>query len=345
MEFTARQIATFLGGEVVGDLDIKINNVSKIEEGRPGTLAFLANPKYNAYLYETKASVVLINKDFKLEKAVEPTLIKVHDAYNALAQLMELYVQSMPKKTGIEVPSFISAKANLGKDNYIGAFTYIDDGAKIGNNVQIHPQCWIGRDVVIGDNTTIFAGVKIYPECKIGNNCILHAGSVIGSDGFGFAPQDDGTYKKLHQIGNVIIEDDVEIGANTTVDCATMGSTIIRKGVKLDNLVQIAHNVVVGKNTVMAAQVGIAGSATIGENCVLGGQAGVAGHIKLGNNITLGGKTGASRSLDDGKVMMGEWAMDASKFRRVYAVFRNLPTLFSEVNELKRKVNKLSSEE
>ena len=345
MEFTARQIAAFLGGEVVGDLDVKINNVSKIEEGKPGTLAFLANPKYNAYLYETKASVVLINKDFKLEKEVDATLIKVPDAYNALAQLMEFYVQSIPRKTGVEVPSFISAKATVGANSYVGAFTYIDEGATIGNNVQIHPQCWIGRDVVIGDNTTIFAGVKIYPECKIGRNCILHAGAVVGSDGFGFAPQPDGSYKKLHQVGNVILEDDVEVGANTTIDCATMGSTIIRKGVKLDNLVQIAHNVDVGENTVMAAQVGIAGSATIGKNCVFGGQAGVAGHITLGNNITLGGKTGASRNIADGKIMMGEWGMDASHFRRVYAVFRNLPTLFSEVNELKRKVNKLSAEE
>lgn len=345
MEFTAREIAAFLGGEVVGDLDAKIDNVSKIEEGKPGTLAFLANPKYNDYLYETKASVVLINKDFKIEKEVKPTLIRVHDAYNALAQLMDLYVQSLPKKSGIEVPSFISAKATVGEHTYVGAFTYIDDGAKVGKNVQIHPQCWIGRDVVIGDNTTIFAGVKIYPECKIGNNCILHAGSVVGSDGFGFAPQDDGTYKKLHQIGNVIIEDDVEIGANTTIDCATMGSTIIRKGVKLDNLIQVAHNVEIGENTVIAAQTGIAGSATIGKNCVFGGQVGIAGHIKLGNNITLGAKTGASRNIADGKIMMGEWGMDASHFRRVYAVFRNLPTMFSEVNDLKRKVNKLSAEE
>ena len=344
MEFTARQIATFLGGEVVGDSDVKINNVSKIEEGKPGTLAFLANPKYNAFLYETKASVVLINEAFKIEGKVEPTLIKVPDAYSALAQLMDLYVQSIPKKTGIEVPSYISTKAVLEENVYVGAFTYIDEGAKIGKNVQIHPQCWIGRNVVIGDNTTIFAGVKIYPECKIGDNCILHAGVVVGSDGFGFAPQPDGTYKKLHQIGNVIIEDNVEIGANTTIDCATMGSTIIRKGVKLDNLIQVAHNVDIGENTVIAAQTGIAGSATIGKNCIFGGQVGVVGHIKVGNNVTLSAKTGASRNLADDKIMMGEWGMEASHFRRVYAVFRNLPTLFAEVNDLKRKVKKLSVE-
>lgn len=344
MEFTVRQIAAFLEGEVVGDLDVKINNVSKIEEGKPGTLSFLANPKYNSYLYETKASAVLVNNSLQLEREVEPTLIRVPDAYGALAKLMDLYVQSIPVKRGIENPSFISPKSKLGDNIFVGAFAYIDDGVVIGNNVQIHPHVWIGRDAVIDDNTVIFAGAKIYPDSKIGKNCILHAGSVIGSDGFGFALQPDGTYKKLHQIGNVILEDNVEIGANATVDCATMGSTILHKGVKLDNQVQIAHNVEVGENTVMAAFVGISGSTKIGRNCVFGGQAGAAGHLVIGNNVTLGGKTGASNNVPDDKIMMGEWGMEASKFRRVYAVFRNLPDLFAEVNQLKRKVNKLSAE-
>lgn len=344
MEFTARQIAAFLGGEVIGDHNVIINNVSKIEEGKPGTLSFLANPKYEPYIYDTQSSVVLVNRDFKPSRPVNAVLIRVPDAYKALAMLMDMYIQSIPVKKGIEIPSFISTNSKIGEQPYIGAFSYISDGVKVGNNVQIYPQCWIGRDVVIGDNTILYAGVKLYSNTEIGKNCIIHAGAVIGSDGFGFAPQEDGTYKKLQQIGNVIIEDDVEIGANTTIDCATMGSTIIRKGVKIDNLVQIAHNVEVGENTVMASLVGISGSTKIGTNCVLGGQAGVAGHLKIGNNVTLGGKTGASNNIPDNKIMMGEWAMDASKFRRVYAVFRNLPDLFHEVNQLKKEIKILKAE-
>ncbi|MDA3929307.1 MAG: UDP-3-O-(3-hydroxymyristoyl)glucosamine N-acyltransferase [Prolixibacteraceae bacterium] len=344
MEFTARQIATFLHGEVVGNQEVIINSVSKIEEGIPGTLTFLANPKYNSYLYETKASVVLINKSLVLEKEVEPTLIRVENAYDALAKLMEIYVQSIPVKTGIEMPSFINSSATVDSDTYVGAFAYLDEGVKIGKNVQIYPHCFVGKNVEIEDNTVLFSGVKVYPECKIGKNCILHSGVVIGSDGFGFAPEKDGTYKKLHQIGNVIIHNDVEIGANTTIDCATMGSTIIRSGVKIDNLVQIAHNVDVGENTVMAAFVGVSGSSKIGKNCIFGGQAGVAGHLKIGNNVTLGGKTGASNDIEDNKILMGEWGMDASKFRRVYAVFRNLPDLYKDLYQLRREVKNLKAE-
>lgn len=344
MEFTASQIAAFLGGEVVGNKDVKINNVSKIEDGKPGTLTFLANQKYSDYLYDTKASVVLINKDFKLEKEVSATLVRVHDAYSALAQLMDLYVQSLPKKQGIEAPSFISSKAQIGQQVYVGAFAYIDEGVKIGNNVQIYPNCWIGRNVEIKDGTILYPGVKIYPECKLGEDCIIHAGAVIGSDGFGFAPQADGTYKKLHQIGNVVIEDQVEIGANTTIDCATMGSTIIKKGVKIDNLVQIAHNVEIGSNTVMAAQVGVAGSTVIGENCVFGGQAGISGHIKIGNRVTVGAKAGTPKNVPDGKIIMSERGIEAARFRRVNAVFKNLPELFAEVNALRKKVDKFSVE-
>ncbi len=339
MEFTARQIAAYLQGEVVGNEDVTITNVSKIEDGLPGTLTFLANPKYEKYIYETRASVVLVNKSFTPEKNIDAVLIKVPDAYKALASLMDLYVQSLPVKKGIEIPSFIAESASIGSDAYIGAFAYIDSDVKIGNNVQIHPQTYIGRACEIGDNTVIYAGAKLYPETKIGKNCIVHSGAVIGSDGFGFARDDDGTYKKLHQIGNVIIEDNVEIGANTTIDCATMGSTHIHKGVKLDNLIQIAHNVEIGENTVMASLVGVSGSTSIGSGCVFGGQAGIAGHLKIGDNVVLGGKTGASNSIPDNKVMMGEWAMDAAKFRRVYAVFKNLPELYRDLYAMKRKID------
>jgi UDP-3-O-[3-hydroxymyristoyl] glucosamine N-acyltransferase len=337
MELTARQIAEFLQGEIIGDEDVKINNVSKIEEGKPGTLTFLANPKYSKYIYETKASAVLVNRSFKPEGEVAATLIKVPDAYKALASLMELYIKSIPVKKGIEIPSFMGKNVKTGDDIYIGAFAYIDNDVVIGDNVHIHPHCYVGRGSIIGNNTTLYAGVKLYPETQIGANCIIHSGAVIGSDGFGFAKQDDGTYKKLHQIGNVIIEDYVEIGANTTIDCATMGSTVIKKGVKLDNLIQIAHNVEVGENTVMASLVGVSGSTTIGSGCVFGGQAGVAGHLKIGNNVILGGKTGASNNIPDNKIMMGEWAMDAAKFRRVYAVFKNLPDLYRDFYKLKKK--------
>jgi len=338
MEFTARQIAIFLGGEVVGDMEIKINNVSKIEDGKPGTLTFLANPKYNEYIYTTKASVVLVNRSFTPEREIGATLIKVQDAYESLARLMEMYVKSVPTKKGIEIPSYISSTSKIGEDSYIGAFTYIGEHVIIGKNVQIHPQCWIGHHSEIKDNTVIFAGAKVYPESKIGENCIIHAGVVIGSDGFGFAPQADGTYKKLNQIGNVVIEDDVEIGANTTIDCATMGSTIIRKGVKLDNLIQIAHNVVVGENTVIAALSGIAGSTTVGKNCVFAGQTGVTGHLKIGDRVTLGAKSAAINNVPDDSVLLGEFAFDAARYRRAYAVFRNLPDIYRDLNDLKRKL-------
>jgi len=343
MEFTALEIATFLGGEVIGDPTVKINNVSKIEEGKPGTLSFLANLKYQHFLYETKASVVLINADFVPEKEVETTLIKVKDSYSSMSALLDLYVQSIPQKRGIENPNFVDPSANIGQNIYLGAFSYVGANTVIGNNVKIYPHVWIGDGCTIADNTVLFSGVKIYPETRIGKNCIIHAGAVIGSDGFGFAPQEDGSYKKIHQIGNVIIEDDVEIGANTAIDCATMGSTILKKGVKLDNLVQIAHNVVVGEHTAMAAQTGIAGSTTIGSNCVFGGQAGANGHIKIGNHVIVGGKTGAANNVSDNKILMGEWGMEASRYRRVYAVFRNLPELFAEVHHLKKEIENIKA--
>lgn len=341
MEFTAHQIAAFLGGELLGDPDVKINNVSKIEEGLPGTLSFLSNPKYHKFLYETKSSVVLINRSMEIEHDVQATLIKVPDAYASLARLLDLYVESVPVKKGIEVSSFISQSSQLGVDCYIGAFSYIDDGVKIGNNVQIHPHCWIGRGAEIDDNTVLFSGAKIYPECKVGKNCIIHSGAVIGADGFGFAPQEDGSYKKLHQIGNVVLEDHVEIGANTTVDCATMGSTYIRKGVKLDNLVQIGHNCDVGENTVMAAFAGVAGSTTLGKNCVLAGQAGVVGHLNIADKVTIGPKAGVSKNISASKTVMGEYGVDYSKYMRTQAVLRNLPRINSDLNELKKEVRAL----
>jgi UDP-3-O-[3-hydroxymyristoyl] glucosamine N-acyltransferase len=338
MEFTAIQIATFLNGEVFGDPNVVVNDVSKIEEGKPGTLTFLSNPKYTPYLYETQASVVLVNRSFEPTQNVQPTLIKVDDSYKALALLLDLYVQSQPVKTGIEQPSFIAPSAKLGEQIYVGAFAYIDEQTTIGNGAKIYPQAWIGRNVKIGENTIIFAGVKIYPDTKIGSNCIIHAGTVIGSDGFGFAPQPDGTFKKIHQIGNVVIEDNVEIGANTAIDCATMGSTIIRKGVKLDNLIQIAHNVEIGENSVIAALSGVAGSATVGKNCMFAGQVGIAGHLKVGNHVTLAAKTGVTGNIADGETHMGTYSFDVATYRKAHVIFRNLPELSKEIHRIKKQL-------
>lgn len=335
MKFTALQIASFLGGEVLGDPNIEVSSVSKIEEGKSGTLTFLSNPKYTHYLYTTQASIVLVNKTLVPTEEVKTTLIKVEDSYKALAQLLDLYAQSLPQKTGMEQPISVAATAQLGENLYVGAFSYIDEGVKIANNVKIYPQCWIGRGVEIGENTIIYAGAKIYPDCKIGANCIIHAGVVIGADGFGFAPQPDGTYKKIYQLGNVVVEDNVEIGANTTIDCSTMGSTFIRKGVKLDNLVQIAHNVEIGENTVIAAQTGVAGSSSIGKNCVIAGQVGIAGHLAIGNHVTIGAKTGIIHNIADNKTELGFFSFDAREYRKCYVHFKNLPQMANDIKELK----------
>lgn len=335
MKFTALQIATFLGGEVLGDPNIEVSSVSKIEEGKPGTLTFLSNPKYTHFLYTTQASIVLVNKTFELTEEVKTTLIKVEDSYESLAKLLDLYAQSIPQKQGIEQPVSIAKSATLGKDPYIGAFAYIDENVKIADNVKIYPQCWIGRGVEIGENTIIYAGVKIYPDCKIGANCILHAGVVIGADGFGFAPQADGTYKKIYQLGNVVIEDNVEVGANTTIDCSTMGSTFIRKGVKLDNLIQIAHNVEIGENTVIAAQTGVAGSSSLGKNCVIAGQVGFAGHIKVGDHVSVGAKSGVLHNIPSGRTELGFYSFEASQYRKAYVYFKNLPQMAKELKDLK----------
>ncbi|HCY43595.1 MAG TPA: UDP-3-O-(3-hydroxymyristoyl)glucosamine N-acyltransferase [Prolixibacteraceae bacterium] len=341
MEFKAQNIADFLGGRVEGDANIIVSDVAKIEEGKPGTLAFLSNPKYNKYLYETESSIVIVNDDFVAESEVKATLIRVPDAYKAFAMLLELYQQAKGNKSGIENPSFIDSTATLGNNIYVGAFAYIGKNVRIGNHVKIYPHVYVGDNTIIGDDSILFSGVKIYEDTKIGEACIIHAGAVIGSDGFGFAPKEDGTYQKIPQVGNVILEDLVEIGANTTIDCATMGSTIIRKGTKLDNLVQIAHNVEIGENTVMAALTGIAGSSKIGSNCRFGGQVGVAGHITIGDRVNVGAMSGVSRSIKSDNTVLLAPAMDIAQAARVTAVYRNLPQLRDQVLDLVKQVTQI----
>lgn len=346
MDFKVTDIAKFLYGEVVGDETIKINNVSKIEEGKPGTLAFLSNMKYEQYIYTTKASVVLVNKSFVPKSDIKATLIKVDDAYKAFASLLDLYVQAKANvKNGIEQPSHIHETVIHGEGIYVGAFSYISKNAKIGNNVKIYPQVFVGENVRIGDNCILYAGVKVYDDTVIGNQCILHSGVVIGSDGFGFAPQQDGTYKKIYQIGNVVLEDDVEIGANTTIDCGTMGSTIVRKGVKLDNLIQIAHNCDIGENTVMAAQTGIAGSAKIGKNCVFAGQSGMAGHLSVGDKVTVGAQAGVLKNLPGNSVVWGTPAINLKDQIRATSVLKNLPKMDNDIFQIKKEIEKLKHPE
>ena len=340
MEFTAKQIADFLKGEVIGNQDVIVNNVSKIEDGKPGTLTFLANPKYTHYIYNTKASIVLVNKDFIPENEISATLIKVDNAYACIAMLLNLVEQSRPKKTGLEMNAFIHESVKLPKDYYIGAFSYISQNVTLGNNVAIYPQAYIGDNVKIGDNVTIYPGVKIYHDCIIGNNCTIHAGAVIGADGFGFAPSNSG-FQKISQIGNVILEDNVEIGANATVDRATMGSTIIKKGVKLDNLVQIAHNVEIGENTVIAAQTGVAGSTKVGVNCMFAGQVGIAGHITIGDNVTIGAQSGIPNSVASNQTVMGYPAVPARDFAKNLVMQKRIPGLQDSIKELKKEIELL----
>lgn len=340
MEFTAKQIAELIQGEIEGNAEQVIRDVSKIEEGRPETLTFLANPKYEHHIYNTDASVVIVNKSFEPEKPVKATLIKVDDAYQALARLLQMYESSLPKKTGIEQPSFIADDAKLGEFIYVGAFAYISEKAKIGKNAQIWPGTFIGEGVEVGDDTIIYSGAKIYKHCKIGNGCIIHSGAVVGSDGFGFAPGPDGDYQKIPQVGNVIVEDLVEIGANTTIDRATMGSTIIRRGAKLDNLVQIAHNVEVGSNTVIAAQTGVAGSTKIGKNCMFGGQVGITGHIKVADGTRLAAQTGVAGAIKkDGTTLMGSPAINVMDYNKSYVMFRKLPDIYRQLQDLQKKIS------
>lgn len=341
MEFTAKIIAEFLKGEIEGNPEETVYNISRIEEGEKGTLAFLANPKYEKYLYTSKASIILINRSLKLEKEVNSTLIRVDDAYKAFASLLNLYTSSLPQKKGIDPHCSISESAEVGDDCYIGNFAFLGDNVKVGNNVKIYPQVYLGDNVKVGDNTILYPGVKVYKECTVGKNCIIHASTVIGSDGFGFAPA-DGEYQKIPQIGNVVIEDDVEIGSNVSVDRATIGSTIIRNGVKLDNLIQIAHNVEVGENTGMAAQVGISGSTKIGANCIIAGQAGIVGHLNIANKTIIAAQSGVTNSIkNEGEMVLGSPSFDLREARRSIAVYRKLPELYSRINELEKELKKL----
>jgi UDP-3-O-[3-hydroxymyristoyl] glucosamine N-acyltransferase len=339
MEFTAKQIGELLKGTVEGDVNAKVNKLSKIEEGVSGSLSFLSNPKYIPFIYTTKASVVIIDKDFVAEQPISSTLIRVENAYESFVQLLEIYNKIQRDKKGFEQPHFISTSAKVGENCYIGAFAYIGNNVQIGSNVKIYPQVYIGDNVIIGDNTSLFAGVRIYSDCVIGADCTLHTGTVIGADGFGFMPNSANEYKKVSQIGNVIIEDHVEIGANTTIDRATLGSTIIRKGVKLDNLIQIAHNVEIGENTVIAAQTGIAGSTKIGRDCMIGGQVGIVGHITIADRVRIAAQSGIGSSIiTEGEIVQGSPAFNISDYKRTYVVFRKLPALEKKIQELEQTI-------
>ena len=338
MKFTAAQIAGILEGEVVGNPEAEVFKLSKIEEGTEGSLTFLANPKYTNYIYSTQATVTIVNNTFEPEQEITTTLIKVEDAYKSFSKLLEYYNQVKLMKSGIEQPSVISEGVTYGSDLYLGSFCYVGKNVTIGNNVKIYPNSFIGDNVTIGDDCVFFAGVRIYSETVIGNRCTIHSGTIIGSDGFGFAPQEDGTYSKVPQIGNVIIEDDVEIGACTTVDRATLGSTIIRKGVKLDNHIQVAHNVEIGENTVIAAQTGIAGTTKIGKNCLIGGQVGFAGHLVIGDGVKIQAQSGIGKNLEAGEVVQGSPAFNYGDFAKSFVHFRNLPKIVTDIEELKNKI-------
>ena len=336
-------IAEYIRGDIVGDPDTAVTDISKIEEGKPGTLAFLANPKYEKYLYSTEASIVIVNKDLKINGEVKPALIKVDNAYNSFTSLLEFVSGMIPEKMGIEQPSYIDSTATIGENPYIGAFAYIGKNVVVGNNVKIYPQVYIGDSSVVSDNTILYSGVKIYNQCIIGSSCIIHSGTVIGGDGFGFVQQDNKEYRKIPQLGNVIIEDLVEIGSNVTIDRATMGSTIIHKGVKLDNLIQIGHNVEVGDNTVIVSQAGIAGSTKIGENCMLGGQAGLAGHLKIGNNVKIGAQSGVTNNLNDNETVLGSPAMNSSKQVKAMIIYKSLPEISRKLAEMEKEITRLKA--
>ena len=342
MEYTAQQVSAMLGGTVEGNPEVKVSRLSKIEEGGAGSLSFLANPKYEEHIYATNASVVIVNKDFAPSKKIKATLIRVENAYAAFVQLLEIYNRIQRDKTGIEQPSYIHSSAQLGANIYVGAFAYIGKNVRAGNNVKIYPQVFVGDNVTIGNNTTLFAGVKIYSDCVIGSDCTLHTGTVIGADGFGFTPNSENQYQKVAQIGNVIIEDFVEIGAVTTIDRATLGSTIIRKGVKLDNLIQVAHNVEIGENTVIAAQTGIAGSTKIGKDCMIGGQVGIIGHITIADGVKIAAQSGIGTSITTpGEIVQGSPAFNIGDYKRTYVLFRKLPEMEKRIQHLEEIISSL----
>lgn len=343
MKFSAKQIAEFIQGTIVGDENATVHTFAKIEEGIPGAISFLSNPKYTSYIYDTQSSIVLVNKDFEPEREVKATLIKVDNAYESLAKLMTLYEQSHPKRTGIDPLAYVAPTAKIGDNVYLAPFACVGDNAEIGDNTELHPHATVGRNAKVGNNCILYTNSNVYHDCIVGNNCILHSGSVIGADGFGFAPTLNG-YDKIPQIGIAILEDDVEIGANTCVDRATMGATIIRKGVKLDNLIQVAHNVEIGSNTVIASQTGIAGSTKVGEWCMFGGQVGIAGHIKIGDKVNLGAQSGVPGSIKSGQSLIGTPPIEMKNFFKSSAVFKKLPEMYMELNNLKKELEELKKQ-
>jgi UDP-3-O-[3-hydroxymyristoyl] glucosamine N-acyltransferase len=336
MVFTAGQIAGILEGELEGDPEITVHKLAKIEEGEKGALTFLANPKYTSYIYSTKASITIVNKDFVPEQELDTTLIKVDDAYESFSRILEYYNQVKNNKTGIEQPVFQSESASYGSEFYLGAFSYLGNNVSIGNNVKIYPNVYIGDNVSIADNVLIFAGAKIYSETVIGNNCTIHSGVIIGADGFGFSPNKKGEFQKVPQTGNVILEDDVDVGAGTTIDRATLGSTVLRRGVKLDNQIQIAHNVEIGEHTVIAAQTGIAGSTKIGRRCMIGGQVGIVGHITIGDNVKIQAQSGIGRNVKSNEVLQGSPALNYGDYNKSYVHFKNLPKISHRIDELEK---------
>ena len=340
MEFSAKQIAQFVQGVIEGDENATVNTFAKIEDGKPGAISFLSNPKYTHYIYDTESSIVLVDKSVELEKPTKATLVRVDNAYECVAKLLQLYESMKPKKTGIDSLAFVSPSAKIGENVYIGAFAYVGDNVVIGDGCQIYPNVVICENAKVGNDCLFYPNVTIYHDCHVGNRVMLHAGSVVGSDGFGFAPSENG-YDKIPQIGIVTIEDDVEIGANTCIDRSTMGSTYVRKGVKLDNLVQIAHNTDIGANTVMSAQVGIAGSTKVGQWCMFGGQVGIAGHITIGNKVFLGAQSGVPSSLKDDQTLIGTPPMEKLPYFKSQAIFQKLPDLYKQIQKLQKEVDEL----
>ena len=343
MEFSAKQIAAFIQGEIIGDENATVHTFAKIEEGIPGAISFLSNPKYTPYIYETEASIVLVNRDFTPEQEVKATLIKVDNAYESLAKLLNLYEMSKPKRTGIDPRAYVAETAKIGKDVYIAPFACIGDHAEVGDNTVIHPHATVGGGAQIGNNCILYASATVYHDCRVGNNCILHSGCVIGADGFGFAPTPQG-YEKIPQIGIVILEDNVEVGANTCIDRATMGATVIHSGVKLDNLIQIAHNDEIGSHTVMAAQVGIAGSTKVGEWCMFGGQVGIAGHLKIGNQVNLGAQSGVPGNIKSGSQLIGTPPMELKQYFKASIAQKSLPKMQIELRNLRKEIEELKQQ-
>jgi len=344
MDFTAEIIASWIGASLEGDPNVKLNTVCKIDDGIAGGLSFLANPQYTHFIYNTLASCVIVSRDFVPEKPISATLLRVPDPYAAFASILEHYAKTLQKEPGIEQPCFIHPEAKIGEGVYIAAFAYVGKGAVVGNGVKLYPHSCVGDHVIIGDNSTIFAGAKIYDHCVVGNSCTIHAGAVIGSDGFGFAPAQEGNFKKVPQIGNVILEDFVEVGANTTIDRATLGSTIVRKGAKLDNLIQVAHNVEIGQNTVIAAQTGIAGSTKLGRDMMVGGQVGIIGHLKIADKVKIAAQSGIGQNIkDEGAVMQGSPAFPISDYQKSYVMFRKLPKLDLRIFALEKQISDLST--